>query len=88
MLYSKTDVFVNPQNLFLFNPSIRKVLTKNDALEVKVTVFDLFNSNNDIQRNIGSNFISENINNTIKRNVMLGVVYNFKNKALNTARDK
>jgi hypothetical protein len=78
MLYSKTDVFVNPQNLFLFNPSIRKVFTKNDALEVKVTVFDLFNSNNDIQRNIGSNFISENINNTIKRNVMLGVVYNFK----------
>lgn len=80
-LYSKTDVFVNPQNLFLFNPSIRKVLTKNDALEVKVTVFDLFNKNNDIQRNIGSNFISENINNTIKRYVMLGVVYNFKNKS-------
>ena len=87
-LYSKTDVFVNPQNLFLFNPSIRKVLTKNDALEVKVSVFDLFNKNNDIQRNIGSNFISENINNTIRRNVMLGVIYNFKNKALNTDRDK
>lgn len=83
-LYSKTDVFANPQNLFLFNPSIRKVLTKNDALEAKITVFDLFNRNNDIQRNISSNFIAENINNTIKRYVMLGLVYNFKNKSATT----
>jgi hypothetical protein len=83
-LYSKTTVFDNPQNLFLFNPSIRKVLTKNDALEAKITVFDLFNRNNDIQRNISSNFIFENINNTIRRYVMLGVVYNFKNKSATT----
>ena len=83
-LYSKTTVFDNPQNLFLFNPSIRKVLTKNDALEAKITVFDLFNRNNDIQRNISSNFIAENINNTIRRYVMLGVVYNFKNKSATT----
>jgi hypothetical protein len=77
-IYSKTDAFVNPRTLFLFNPSVRKVLTKNDALEAKISVFDLFNRNTDISRNISSNFISENINNTIKRNVMLGVVYNFK----------
>jgi hypothetical protein len=74
-LYSKTAEFANPQNLFLFNPSIRKVLTKNDALEAKITVFDLFNRNNDIQRNISSNFIAD---------VMLGVVYNFKNKSATT----
>jgi hypothetical protein len=83
-LYSKTDVFANPQNLFLFNPSIRKVLTKNDALEAKITVFDLFNRNNDIQRNITSNFISESINNTIRRYVLFGMVYNFKNKSAST----
>jgi hypothetical protein len=83
-LYSKTAEFANPQNLFLFNPSIRKVLTKNDALEAKITVFDLFNRNNDIERNISSNFIAENINNTIRRYVMLGVVYNFKNKSAKT----
>jgi hypothetical protein len=83
-LYSKTAEFTNPQNLFLFNPSIRKVLTKNDALEAKITVFDLFNRNNDIQRNISSNFIAESINNTIRRYVMLGVVYNFKNKSATT----
>ena len=83
-LYSKTIVFANPQNLFLFNPSIRKMLTKNDALEAKITVFDLFNRNNDIERNISSNFIAENINNTIRRYVMLGVVYNFKNKSTTT----
>ena len=83
-LYSKTAEFANPQNLFLFNPSIRKVLTKNDALEAKITVFDLFNRNNDIQRNISSNFIAESINNTIRRYVMLGVVYNFKNKSATT----
>lgn len=83
-IYSKTELFLNPRTLFLFNPSIRKVLTKNDALEAKISVFDLFNRNNDIQRNIGSNFISENINNTIRRYVMLGVVYNFKNKSATT----
>jgi len=83
-LYSKTAEFTNPQNLFLFNPSIRKVLTKNDALEAKITVFDLFNRNNDTQRNISSNFIAESINNTIRRYVMLGVVYNFKNKSATT----
>jgi hypothetical protein len=80
-IYGKSDLFTEPQTLFLFNPSVRKVLTKSDALEVKVSVFDLFNKNNDIQRNIGSNFISENINNTIRRNVMLGVVYNFKKQS-------
>lgn len=83
-IYSKTELFLNSRTLFLFNPTIRKVLTKNDALEAKVSVFDLFNRNNDILRNIGSNFISENINNTIKRYVMLGVVYNFKNKSATT----
>jgi hypothetical protein len=77
-IYSKTEAFVNLRTLFLFNPSVRKVLTKNDALEAKISVFDLFNRNTDISRNISSNFISENINNTIKRNVMLGVIYNFK----------
>ena len=80
-IYSKTDAFVNPRTLFLFTPSVRKVLTKNDAFEAKISVFDLFNRNTDISRNISSNFISENINNTIRRYVMLGVVYNFKNKS-------
>ena len=79
--YGKSAAFAQSQNVFLFSPTFRKVVTKNDALEIKVSVFDLFNKNADISRNITSNFISESINNTIRRYVLLGVVYNFKNKA-------
>jgi hypothetical protein len=83
--YGKSAAFAQSQNVFLFSPTFRKVITKNDALEIKVTVFDLFNKNADISRNITSNFISESINNTIRRYVLLGVVYNFKNKSATAA---
>ena len=79
--YGKSAAFSQSQNVLLFSPTIRKVVTKNDALEVKVSIFDLFNKNADISRNITSNFISESVNNTIRRYILLGLVYNFKNKS-------
>jgi hypothetical protein len=78
--YGKSAAFAQSQNVLLFSPELRKVLTKNDALEMKLVVFDLFNRNTDIKRNITSNFISQDINNTVRRFVLVGLVYNFKNK--------
>jgi hypothetical protein len=83
-VYGKSAAFAQSQNVYLFSPTFKKVVTKNDALEVKVSVFDLFNQNADISRNISSNFISESINSTIRRYVLVGLVYNFKNKSAST----
>lgn len=78
--YGRLNEQTPPRSIFLFNPSLRKVITKNDALEIKLTSFDLFNQNADVSRNVSSNFISESVNNTIRRYFLLGLVYNFKNK--------
>ena len=83
-VFGKSAAFAQSQNVYLFSPTLKKVVTKNDALEVKISVFDLFNQNADINRNITSNFISESINNTIRRYVLFGMVYNFKNKSAST----
>lgn len=84
--YGKSAAFAKSQNVVLFSPELRKTLTKNDALEMKLVVFDLFNRNADIKRNITSNFISQDVNNTVRRFVLVGMVYNFKNKKAVTAQ--
>lgn len=84
--YGKSAAFAQSQNVVLFSPEFRKTLTKNDALEMKLVVFDLFNRNADIKRNITSNFISQDVNNTVRRFVLVGIVYNFKNKTASAAQ--
>ena len=76
-LYQKTSTFTDQRNIFILSPSVRKTLTKNDALEAKVQVFDLLNQNSYVNRNITSNFISETTNNGVRRFAMLGLIYNF-----------
>ncbi|MCW3086771.1 MAG: hypothetical protein JWQ78_157 [Sediminibacterium sp.] len=76
-IYQKTAAFANQQNVYIFSPSIRKVLTKNDAWEAKLYVNDVFNQNQGINRNINSNFISETTTQTIQRYALLSLIYNF-----------
>lgn len=76
-IYQKTKVFANQRDVYIVSPSIRKVFTKTDAWELKLYVFDAFNQNSYVQRNISSNFISENTNNGVKRYFMFSVIYNF-----------
>lgn len=76
-LYQKSTVFPNQRDVYIVSPSIRKVFTKSDAWELKLFVFDVFNQNTNISRNISSNFISETTNNGIQRYFLLGVIYNF-----------
>ena len=76
-IYQKTAVFANQQDAYIFSPSIRKIISKNDQWEAKLTVNDLFNQNRGINRNATSNFISETTNQTIKRYFLLSLIYNF-----------
>jgi hypothetical protein len=76
-IYQKTAAFANQQNSFIFSPTIRKVISKDDNWEIKLIVNDLFNQNIGVTRSISSNFISETSTETIKRFVMLSLIYNF-----------
>jgi hypothetical protein len=53
------------------------VLGKKDALEVKLYAYDVLNQNTNIVRNMSSNFISENINNGVRKYYLFSLVYNF-----------
>ncbi len=76
-IYQKTAVFANQQDSYLFSPSIRKIISKNDKWEAKLLINDLFNQNRGINRNISSNYISETINQTIQRYFLFSLTYNF-----------
>ena len=79
--YGSNSIFSSPVQIIRVTPSIRKILTKNDALEGKISVFDLFNQNQNVERNVYTNFLSQMTYNTIRRYVMFTLTYNFKNKS-------
>jgi hypothetical protein len=76
-MYQRTAVFSQARNIWLVNPSLRKTLTKNDKLEAKLTVFDLLNQNSYVKRDVNSNFITENTQNGIRRNIMFSLLFHF-----------
>lgn len=75
--YQKTSVFQNQRNVMIINSSIKRTFTKSDAFELMLSVNDLFNQNQGIQRNISSNFIAENTFQNIRRYVLLTLSWNF-----------
>jgi hypothetical protein len=76
-MYQKSLVFPNQRDVHILSPSVRKTFTKTDNWELKLYAFDIFNQNANIERNISSNFISETINNGIRRYFLFSVIYNF-----------
>ena len=76
-IYQKTQVFAQARNIWLVNPSVRKTLTKDDRLEAKLSVFDLLNQNSYVNRDVNSNFIMENTQNGIQRNIMFSLLFHF-----------
>ena len=76
-VYQKSAAFPNQRNIYLVHPSMRKVISKNDKWEAKLMVYDLFNQNQFVDRNITSNFISETTNNGIRRYALFSIIYNF-----------
>ncbi len=79
-LRQKTSAFDYNTNVVLWNAWFGKKLLKSDALIIKFTANDLLNQNRGINRNVQSNFISQNTYSTIQRFFMLSVTWNF-NKA-------
>ena len=76
-VYQKSVAFPSQRNIYLVHPSMRKVISKNDKWEAKLMVYDLFNQNQFVDRNITSNFISETTNNGIRRYALFSIIYNF-----------
>lgn len=76
-LYQKTALFANNSNVYLINSSLKKTFGKSDKLEMKVAINDIFNQNQNIQRNISTNFITETIRQNIQRFWMFTIAYNF-----------
>lgn len=79
--YGAGNEFSSPISKFIFTPNITKTFGKSDMLEARISVFDLFNQNRDINRNISSNFLSQSTYNAIRRYVMFTVALNLKNKS-------
>ena len=76
-IYQRTSVFAQAQNIWLLNPSLNKILTKDDRLEARLSVFDLLNQNNYVNRDVNSNFIMENTQNGIRRNIIFSLLFHF-----------
>ena len=76
-MFQKSVVFPNQRDVHIISPSVRKTFTKNDNWEMKLYAFDIFNQNTNVERSITSNFISENVNNGIRRYFLFSLIYNF-----------
>ncbi len=76
-LRQKTDVFTNTPNNTKWNAYLGKKFWKNNAGEIRLSVFDILDQNLGIQRNATSNFISENTYNTIRRYWLVSFIWNF-----------
>jgi hypothetical protein len=73
----RTAVFNTNNNVFLWNAWIGKKFMKSDALLVKLSVNDLLQENIGFNRQVNSNFITQNTYSTISRYLFLSVTWNF-----------
>jgi hypothetical protein len=71
------------QNIWFWNASIGYKLLKDQALELKVTAFDLLRQNNSINREVTETFIEDSQTNVLTRYFMFMVTYNLRNFKVN-----
>lgn len=76
-LFQKTAAFANARNIYVINASIRKSLDKAENWQIGIRGNDLLNQNQQVSRNIQSNFITETTQQNIRRFFMLQLTYNF-----------
>jgi hypothetical protein len=72
---------INPslnQHVFLLGSSLAYKLLKNKQLEAKLTVFDIFNQNQNISRSVSNTSITDSRINAMNRYGMFTLTYNFK----------
>ena len=63
---------------FLVNMAIGKKLLKNERGEISVNVYDLFDQNNNIRRNINETYVEDSESNVLKRYFMVSFTYNIR----------
>jgi hypothetical protein len=83
-LRQKTEVFKNTPNNTKWNAYLGKKFWKNNAGEIRMSVFDILDQNLGFQRNATSNFISENTYNTIRRYWLVSFIWNFSHNPAGT----
>tara|TARA_R110002124_G_scaffold79139_2_gene210651 strand:- start:675 stop:1541 length:867 start_codon:yes stop_codon:yes gene_type:complete len=67
------------QNFTLWNASVGKKFLKNNAGELKLTVFDILKQNNSISRNITETYIQDVTNRVLTQYAMLTFTYTLRN---------
>jgi predicted nucleotidyltransferase len=65
------------QNYYLLNPYIGYKFWKDNAAEIKMTIFDLLAQNNSVSRTISSAYLEDNRTLVLKRYFMFTLTYNF-----------
>jgi hypothetical protein len=60
----------------MWNGSIAKQFTKKKNVELKLSVFDILNQNQSINRTTGDNYIEDTRSNVIRRYFMLSLMFN------------
>ncbi len=76
-LRQQTTLFYKDNNVLLCNAYIGKKLRKKSDIEIRASVFDIFNQNVGYDRNAQAGIITENTYNTIRRYGMLSLIWNF-----------
>lgn len=66
------------QNFFLWNAGVGRKFLKNNAGEIRLTVFDILNQNNSITRTVTDLFIEDNRTLVLSRYAMLTFTYNLR----------
>ncbi len=75
--YSGLGMVFN-QNVFLCNAAIGYKFLKNNSLDIRISVYDLLNRNNSINRNVTENYIEDNQITVLNRYYMLKITYNIR----------
>ena len=76
-LRQRTTLFYNGNNVLLCNAYIGKKLRKKSDIEIRASVFDIFNQNVGYNRTAQAGVITEETYNTIRRYGMLSLIWNF-----------
>ncbi len=77
MLRQKTVIFPDNNEVIKWNAYVSKKLLKKSELEIRLTLYDILNQNLGYSRTAQGNTVSQQSYNTIRRYLMLGVIWNF-----------
>ena len=76
-LRQRTATFDRNNNVFLANAFVSKKFTKKDEIEVRMSVYDIFNQNLGFSQYGNGNAVTQQSYNTIRRYALLSFVWNF-----------